>query len=145
MKGLFWIFVSIALVKGKLKPQRKEAYHVNCIFAGEEESNCDVFWKSSQRNVEIVVPLQLLKPMDSLFQITTVPFYSKYKSLSFAATSDTSFALSSFEPCQAEKSYGMTLKDHVEEWLHLNPQNGQLQITESGLQMAQKGKKDMQF
>ena len=48
--------------------------------------------------------------------------------------------LSSFEPCQAEKSYGMTLKDHVEEWLHLNPQNGQLQITESGLQMAQKGK-----
>ena len=34
----------------------------------------------------------------------------------------------------------MTLKDHVEELLHLNPLNGQLQITESGLQMAHKGK-----
>ena len=49
----------------------------NVILAGEERLNCDVFWKSSQPYVEIVAPLQLLKPMDSLFQITTVPFYSK--------------------------------------------------------------------
>ena len=45
-------------------------------FSGENvEEDCEAFWKSSLRKVEIVAPVQLLQPGDVLFHITAVPYF----------------------------------------------------------------------